>query len=52
MLLIPGFTGDKTKLYVANILNEAYDRGFDVILINHRGLGGIKITTLRNTNMN
>lgn len=45
MFLIPGFTGDKTKNYVASAMNEAYNRGFDVILINHRGLGGIEITT-------
>lgn len=45
MFLIPGYTGDKTKLYVANAMNTSYDKGFDVILINHRGLGGIQITT-------
>jgi len=45
MVLIPGFTGDKTKLYVATAMNVSYTRGYDVILINHRGLGGIKIST-------
>ena len=45
MVLIPGFTGDKTKLYVATAMNISYERGYDVILINHRGLGGIKIST-------
>lgn len=45
LFLIPGYTGDKTKLYVANAMNTSFQRGYDVILINHRGLGGIKIST-------
>ena len=45
MFFIPGLTGDRIRLYVANIMNEAYDRGFDVVLINHRGLGGAELKT-------
>ena len=45
MFLVPGLTGDRIKLYVNNILNEAYNRGFDTILINHRGLGGAELKT-------
>ena len=45
MFFIPGLTGDRVRLYVANIMNEAYDRGFDVVMINHRGVGGVEVTT-------
>ena len=45
MFLVPGLTGDRLRLYVANIMNEAYDAGFDVVLVNHRGLGGAELKT-------
>lgn len=45
MFLVPGLTGDRVRLYVANIMNEAYERGFDVVLINYRGLGGVELKT-------
>ena len=44
---MPGLTGDNTKGYVNSVVTAAYERGWDVVLINHRGLGGARLTTPR-----
>jgi predicted alpha/beta-fold hydrolase len=47
LCVLPGLTGDNTKLYVHKVIDTAYNLNFDVILINHRGLGGAPLTTPR-----
>lgn len=45
LVVVPGLTGDNTKLYLHNMFDLAFERGFNIVLINYRGLGGARLTT-------
>ena len=47
MFVCPGLTSDSQTGYVRNIVISAKERGYDVIVINYRGLGDAKLETPR-----
>jgi len=42
-LVIPGVTGDATKLYMISTVREAFKNGYDVVVVNYRGLAGVPL---------
>ncbi|GAA0143581.1 serine protease [Lithospermum erythrorhizon] len=45
MAVIPGLTSDSASPYLQQLAFCSAKRGWDVVIINHRGLGGISITS-------
>lgn len=46
LVVVPGLTGDAQRIYVRNIVQNAYEKhNLDVVFINFRGLGGAKLLT-------
>ena len=44
IVIIPGLTGDATKLYIQAVTRDCLRNGFDIALINFRGVGGVPVT--------
>jgi len=44
VVFVSGLTGDNTKLYINTAVKQAMKDGFDFVLVNHRGQGGVPIT--------
>ena len=51
-ILVPGLLGNNQKMYVISSVRTLFrgdplddDEGYDVVLINYRGFGGIKLNT-------
>jgi predicted alpha/beta-fold hydrolase len=42
-VVVPGLTGDSTKLYMISTVKAAVERGFDAVVINYRGLAGVPL---------
>ena len=38
IFIAPGLTSDSQAIYVRSMVNQAYSKGFDVVVINYRGL--------------
>ena len=45
MFVLPGLTSHSQTPYVINMAKDAYKRGYDVCVINYRGLAGAKLVT-------
>lgn len=45
VLVIPGLTSDSTAAYVKHLVFSMASKGWNVVVSNHRGLGGISITS-------
>ncbi|THG01598.1 hypothetical protein TEA_010034 [Camellia sinensis var. sinensis] len=45
MVVIPGLTSDSTSPYIKHIAFNTAKRGWNVVVGNHRGLGGISVTS-------
>lgn len=45
MVVIPGLTSDSTSPYIKHIAFNTAKRGRNVVVSNHRGLGGISVTS-------
>ena len=45
LFLIPGLTSTDETGYIKNTIMAANDKGYDVVLINYRGLGGCELAT-------
>lgn len=43
LAVIPGVTGDASKLYMISIIQESFKNGYDVVVINYRGLAGVPL---------
>jgi predicted alpha/beta-fold hydrolase len=43
LAVIPGVTGDNTKLYMVSMVKAACKNGFDMVCINYRGMGGVPL---------
>lgn len=44
VIFVSGLTGDNTKLYINTAVKQATRDGFDFVLVNHRGMGGLALT--------
>jgi len=47
LVVVPGVTGDNTKLYMITMVKAAHKNGFDMVCANYRGLGGVPLKTPR-----
>jgi len=47
LVFVPGLTSHSLTPYVVHIVESFYNRGFDVAVINYRGLAGAKLNTPR-----
>lgn len=45
MIVIPGLTSDSESAYVKHLAFEAAQNGWNVVVSNHRGLGGVSVTS-------
>ncbi|GAB2291195.1 hypothetical protein Dimus_025454 [Dionaea muscipula] len=45
IIVIPGLTSDSDSAYIKHLAYNAAKRGWNVVVGNHRGLGGVSITT-------
>ncbi|KAF0925622.1 hypothetical protein E2562_017200 [Oryza meyeriana var. granulata] len=45
VVVIPGLTSDSTAAYVKHLVFSMASKGWNVVVSNHRGLGGISITS-------
>ncbi|KAK3028252.1 hypothetical protein RJ639_037586 [Escallonia herrerae] len=45
MIVVPGLTSDSASTYVKHLAFQIAKRGWNVVVSNHRGLGGISITS-------
>ena len=45
IIISPGITSDQMSYYVRNIVELSCKEGFEVVVINHRGLAGAKLAT-------
>ena len=43
LAVIPGVTGDNTKLYMISLVKAACKNGFDLVCINYRGMAGVPL---------
>jgi predicted alpha/beta-fold hydrolase len=41
--MIPGLTGDHTKMYMLSTIKRAQKKGYDVVIVNYRGLAGVPL---------
>ena len=46
LVVVPGLTGDITALYMHSTIIEARKHNYDVVIVNYRGQGGLKITVI------
>ena len=46
LVVIPGLTGEIKALYMQSTILEARKNKYDIVLVNYRGAGGLKITVL------
>lgn len=47
VFVVPGITSDQFAYYIRNIAEQMFKGGFDVVIINHRGLAGAELATPR-----
>ncbi|XP_022966858.1 embryogenesis-associated protein EMB8-like [Cucurbita maxima] len=47
VIVIPGLTSDSTAAYIKHLAFRIAKRGWNVVVSNHRGLGGISLTSER-----
>ncbi|XP_055816327.1 embryogenesis-associated protein EMB8 isoform X2 [Solanum dulcamara] len=45
MLVIPGLTSDSDSAYIKHLTFKMAKRGWNVVVSNHRGLGGVSVTS-------
>ncbi|MFS7895506.1 putative alcohol O-acetyltransferase [Helianthus anomalus] len=45
VIVIPGLTSDSSSAYLKHLAFSTAKRGWNVVICNHRGLGGISITS-------
>ena len=45
VVFLPGYTGDRWCGYSKALLEEVSDRGYKFVLMNHRGCGGVPLTS-------
>ncbi|CAN6459463.1 unnamed protein product [Victoria cruziana] len=45
VVVVPGLTSDSASSYIRHIVHQLSKQGWDVVVSNHRGLGGISITS-------
>ncbi|XP_059313546.1 embryogenesis-associated protein EMB8-like isoform X1 [Lycium ferocissimum] len=45
MVVIPGLTSDSDSAYIKHLAFKMANRGWNVVVSNHRGLGGVSITS-------
>ncbi|CAL0300644.1 unnamed protein product [Lupinus luteus] len=45
VVVIPGLTSDSSSAYLKHLAYHTAKRGWDVVVSNHRGLGGVSITS-------
>ncbi|XP_027773880.1 embryogenesis-associated protein EMB8-like isoform X1 [Solanum pennellii] len=45
MLVIPGLTSDSDSAYIKHLTLKMAKRGWNVVVSNHRGLGGVSVTS-------
>ncbi|KAF3784710.1 Phospholipase [Nymphaea thermarum] len=45
VVVVPGLTSDSASSYIRHIVYQLSKQGWDVVVSNHRGLGGISITS-------
>ncbi|CAI9266773.1 unnamed protein product [Lactuca saligna] len=45
LIVIPGLTSDSSSAYIKHLAYSTAERGWDVVVCNHRGLGGISVTS-------
>ncbi|BBN17002.1 uncharacterized protein MPTK1_7g11160 [Marchantia polymorpha subsp. ruderalis] len=45
VVIVPGLTSDSSNHYVKHLAGSLSDKGWRVLVINHRGLGGVSITS-------
>ncbi|KAH0768283.1 hypothetical protein KY285_004154 [Solanum tuberosum] len=45
MLVIPGLTSDSDSAYIKHLAFKMAKRGWNVVVSNHRGLGGVSVTS-------
>lgn len=45
LAIIPGVTGDASKMYMISLAKASYQHGYDVVVVNYRGLGGVPLKT-------
>jgi predicted alpha/beta-fold hydrolase len=43
LVLIPGLTGDHTKMYMISSIKAAHKQGYDCVIANYRGLAGVPL---------
>ena len=44
-MVLPGLTATSMGVYIMNVVKEAYEKGFDVVVVNHRGLAGCPLSS-------
>ena len=47
LAVVPGITGDGTKLYMIELVQAATKHGYDLVCINYRGQGGVPLKVSR-----
>lgn len=45
VIVIPGLTSDSSAAYIKHLAYSTAKRGWDVVVCNHRGLGGMSVTS-------
>lgn len=43
LAMIPGLTGDHTNMYMLSTIKRSQREGFDVVIVNYRGLAGVPL---------
>jgi len=43
LVLIPGLTGDYTKMYMMSSIKASHRQGYDCVVANYRGLAGVPL---------
>ena len=45
LFIVPGLTSDHQSGYIKDMVRQARARGYQVVLINYRGLAGVELAT-------
>lgn len=43
VVIVPGLTGDHTRLYMISTIKAGLENGYDCVVVNYRGLAGVPL---------
>jgi predicted alpha/beta-fold hydrolase len=45
-VVVPGLTGDASKMYMISLIKAACQNGYDFVCVNYRGMGGVPLKVI------